>query len=191
MNCGKKTPRTSIKVYFSKFFAKLGKFQALLEPEWSSREARRPPGAAPPSGRAGHPPDCPGHRLRLHLGSEPSFCCRNFCYIFARIVPAPYLAISCVFSFGLFLPGKKPLIGDVFLWLERRRLYGSSSTTTPARLQSKEVRRMGHRRGDCCKKSGDGALREERSQDRNCSTRRRCKQPYHGGVCPTSIRSFS
>src|SRR3954468_24214509 len=87
-------------------FAKLGKFQARLEPERSSREARRPPSAAPPPGRAGHPPGCPGLRLRLHLGSEPSFCCRNFCYIFARIVPAPYLAISCVFFLGLFLPGK-------------------------------------------------------------------------------------
>src|SRR3954470_7355797 len=64
-------------------FAKLGKFQALLEPEWSSREARRPPGAPPPTGHAGHPPDCPGHRLRLHLGSEPSLCCGIFCYIFS------------------------------------------------------------------------------------------------------------
>src|SRR3954463_11511891 len=80
-------------------FAKLGKFQARLEPERSSREARRPPGTAPP-------PGCPGLRLRLHLGSEPSFCCRNFCYIFSRIVPTPYLAILCVFFLGLFLPGK-------------------------------------------------------------------------------------
>src|SRR3954471_19764449 len=102
MNYGKKTPRTSIKSYFSEFFAKLGKFQALLEPERSSREVRRPPGTTPPPGRAGHPPGCPG----LHLGSEPSFCCRNFCYIIARIVLAPYLSISCVFFLGLFLPGK-------------------------------------------------------------------------------------
>src|SRR3954465_13460967 len=170
-----------------KVFAKLGKFQARLEPERSSSEARRPPGASPPPGRAGHPPGCPGLRLRLHLGSEPSFCCRNFCYIFARIVPAPYLAILCVFFLGLFLPGKKLLIGDVFLWLERRRLHGPSSTTTPARLQSKEVHRMGHRRGDCCKTSGDGALREERSQDRHRSARRRSKQPHNDGVCSTSI----
>src|ERR1044072_3376289 len=90
------------KSLFFKVFAKLGKFQALLEPEWSSREARRPPGAAPPTGHAGHPPASPGHCLRLHLDSEPSFCCRNFFYIFARIVPAPYLAISCVFSFVYF-----------------------------------------------------------------------------------------
>src|SRR4051812_47092866 len=70
----------------------------------------RPPGAAPPPGRAGHPPGCPGLRLRLHLGSEPSFCCRIFCYIFARIIPAPYLAILCVFFLGLFLPGQKLLL---------------------------------------------------------------------------------
>src|SRR4051812_7633402 len=37
---------------------------------------------------------------------KPSFCCRNFCYIFAWIVPAPYLMISCVIFLGLFLPGK-------------------------------------------------------------------------------------
>ena len=49
---------------------------------------------------------CPRLRLRPHFGLKPSFCCRNFCYIFARIVPAPYLAISCVFFLGLFLPGK-------------------------------------------------------------------------------------
>src|SRR3954464_7459668 len=89
-----------------KTIAKLGKFQARVEPERSSRGARRPPGVATPPGRARHPPGCPGLRLRLHLGLKPSFCCRNFCYIFARIVPAPYLAIPCVFSLGLFLPGK-------------------------------------------------------------------------------------
>src|ERR1043165_7505996 len=72
----------------------------------SSRGPRRPPGAAPPPGRARHPPGCPGPRLRLHLGLKPSFYCRNFFYIFARIVPAPYLAISCVFFLGMFLPGK-------------------------------------------------------------------------------------
>src|SRR3954464_9466210 len=60
----------------------------------------------PPPGRARHPPGRPGLRLRLHLGLKPSFCCRIFCYIFARIVPTPYLAISCVFFLGLFLPGK-------------------------------------------------------------------------------------
>src|SRR3954468_10945689 len=87
-----------------KVFTKLGKFQARVEPERSSRGARRPPGAYTPPGRARHPPGCPG--LRLHLGLKPSFCCRNFCYIFARIVPAPYLAISCVFFLGLFLPGE-------------------------------------------------------------------------------------
>src|SRR3954470_16803616 len=32
--------------------------------------------------------------------------CINFFYIFARIVTTPYLAISCVFFLGLFLPGK-------------------------------------------------------------------------------------
>src|SRR3954471_12482499 len=69
------------------------------------------PWRGPTPGRARHPPGCPGLRLRLHLGSEPSFCCRNFCYIFARIVPAPYLAISCVFFLGLFLPGK--LLADL------------------------------------------------------------------------------
>src|SRR4051812_44686621 len=57
-------------------------------------------------GRAGHPPGCPGLRLRLHLGLKPSFCCEFFCYISARIVPAPYLSISRVFFLGLFLPGK-------------------------------------------------------------------------------------
>src|SRR3954464_6925585 len=60
----------------------------------------------PPPGRARHPPGRPGLRLRLHLGLKPSLCCRIFCYIFARIVPAPYLAISCVFFLGLYLPGK-------------------------------------------------------------------------------------
>ena len=48
--------------------------------------------------QARHPPGCPGLRLRLHLGVKPSFYCTIFCYIFARIVPATYLAISCVFS---------------------------------------------------------------------------------------------
>src|SRR3954465_10309586 len=103
MNYGKNTANVNKKLLL-RVFAKLGKFQARLEPERSSREARRPPGAAPPPDHAGHPPGCPGIRLRLHLGSEPSFCCRNFFYIFARIVPAPYLAILRVLFFGLFLP---------------------------------------------------------------------------------------
>src|ERR1041384_5781902 len=64
------------------------------------------PWRGPPPGCARHPPGCPGLRLRLHLGLKPSFCCRNFCYIFARIVLSPYLAVSCVFFLGLFLPGK-------------------------------------------------------------------------------------
>src|SRR4051812_2763446 len=51
------------------------------------------------------PPRSPGVRLRPHFGLLPSFCRINFCYIFARIVPALYLAI-CVFSF-LYVSARK------------------------------------------------------------------------------------
>src|SRR3954470_19634571 len=49
-----------------------------------------------PPGRAGWPPGPPGVHLRPHFGLLPSFWCRNFCYIFAQIVPALYLAITRV-----------------------------------------------------------------------------------------------
>src|SRR4051812_34468206 len=101
MYYGKETSRTSIKVYFSSFLQNWENYK----PNWSPRGASGGPGgllARPPPGRARHP----GLRLRPHFGLKPSFCCRNFCYIFAWIILAPYLAISCVFFLGLFLPGK-------------------------------------------------------------------------------------
>src|ERR1043165_807543 len=110
MNYGKKTSRTSIKFTFQSFC----KIRKIPSPSGAGEElqgGQEPPWRGPPPGRAGHPPGCPRLRLRLHLGSEPSFCCRIFCYIFARIVPAPYLALSCVFFLGLCLPGK--LLADL------------------------------------------------------------------------------
>ena len=67
-----------------------------MEPETTTRESRRP--LAPPLGRAGRPPGHPAARLRPRFGPLPSFLCINFSYIFARVVPATYLAISRVFS---------------------------------------------------------------------------------------------
>ena len=43
-------------------------------------------------------------------GQSGQIYSKNF-YIFAQIVPTPYLVISCVFFLGLFLPGK--LLADL------------------------------------------------------------------------------
>src|SRR3954464_755639 len=95
----------SIKVNFQSFC----KNRKIPSPSGAGEElqgGQEAPWRGPPPGRPGHPPGCPGLRLRLHLGLKNSFCCRNFCYVFARIVPALYLVISCVFFLGLFLPRK-------------------------------------------------------------------------------------
>src|ERR1043165_3244854 len=114
-------------------------------PEWSLRGAPGRPGgplARPPSWprRAPSwlprtpPPTPPRLGTFLLLQKLLLYICPDR----PGTVPRDFVC----FLFRLFLPGKRLLIGDVFLWLDRRRLHGSSPTTTPARLQSKEVRRM-------------------------------------------------
>ena len=75
---------------------------------WSRRRAPGGPGApwcALPPGRAARALGHPGVHLRPRFSLLPSFLCINFCYIFARIVPATYLAISCVFFSICFCQG--------------------------------------------------------------------------------------
>ena len=78
-------------------FCKTRKIRGLIGAGEELQGAQATPWRGLPPGRAGRPPGHPGVRLRLHFGSLPSFCCRNFCYIFARIIPVLYLAIPCVF----------------------------------------------------------------------------------------------
>src|ERR1041385_4420762 len=91
-------------------FLKIRKIRSLSGAGEELQGDQAPPWRGLPPGRAGRPPGHPGVRLRPHFGSFPSFCCRNFCYIFSRIVPATYLAISCVFSSICFFQGKKLLL---------------------------------------------------------------------------------
>src|SRR3954470_12825908 len=88
-------------------FYKIRKIRGLSGAGEEIQGAQAPSWRGLPPGRAGRPPGHPGARLRLHFGSLPSYCCRNFCYIFARIVPAPYLVISCVFFSICFCQDKK------------------------------------------------------------------------------------
>src|ERR1041385_6749587 len=91
-------------------FCKIRKIRGLSGAGDELQGAQAPPRRALAPGRVGRPPGHPGLCLRPHFGSLPSFCCRNFCYIFARIVPATYLAISRVFSSICFYQGKKLLL---------------------------------------------------------------------------------
>src|ERR1041385_6620313 len=91
-------------------FYKIRKIRGLSGAGEELQGAQAPAWCGLPPGRAGRPPGHPGVRLRPHFGLLPSFCCRNFFYIFARFVPATYLTISCVFFSICFCQGKKLLL---------------------------------------------------------------------------------
>src|SRR3954470_20513289 len=83
-------------------FYKIRKIRGLSGAGEEIQGAQAPSWRGLPPGRAGRPPGHPGVRLRPHFGFLPSFWCKTFCYIFSRIVPAPYLAILCVFFSSCF-----------------------------------------------------------------------------------------
>src|SRR3954466_2958599 len=96
MYYGKETSQTDVKFCITSFC----KISKILNRSGAGHElqgVQAPPWRALPPGRAARAPGHPEARLRPHFGLLPSLLCVNFCYIFARIVPATYLAISRVF----------------------------------------------------------------------------------------------